>query len=311
MNRCATVTGASGFIGSTIVETLLKRDWRVHAIQHRRPLSPRLPSTPNLQQFTGDLFDAANLDRAMAGCDAVVHAVGIIFEHPSRGITFERIHVEGARAVCEAAKRNGVKRVIYLSAVGARPDAPSRYHQTKFGAELLIRDPAFEWTILRPSLVHGPKGDFMQLEAKMVRGKAAPFLFLPYFGGGLLGLGGAGRLQPIYVQDLAHAVVDVLDLAHGIGKTYQLGGAQIVTWPEMHRIASRAILGRERPVVPIPAWWASLLARVLPASVLGFNFDQVAMSREDNVADVSPFVADFHWQPKGFAETIAEYAKEL
>ena len=103
----------------------------------------------------GGLFEAAALDEGMRGCDAVVHLVGIIRERPSRGVTFGAVHLEGTRRVVDAAARNGVRRYVHMSALGTRPDAASDYHRTKYEAEEYVRAGGSDWTIFRPSLIHG------------------------------------------------------------------------------------------------------------------------------------------------------------
>src|SRR5206468_414885 len=120
----------------------------------------------------------------------------IIMEKPSKGITFERIHFEGAKNVIDAAVRNGVRRFVHMSALGVRADAVSTYHRTKFAAEQYLRASGLDWTIFQPSLIHGPRGEFMRMEALWARGMLPPFLFMPYFGGGFMGWRGAGKLQP-------------------------------------------------------------------------------------------------------------------
>ena len=194
MPRRVFVTGASGFVGSAVVEELLSRNFAVSALVNRRPLTTGIGQ---VQSIKGDLFDDRALDDAMRGCDAVIHLVGIILEKPARGITFERIHYQGTKTVVNAAKRNGVKRFIHMSALGTRPDAASNYHKTKFAAEEYLRASGLEWTIFRPSLIHGPAGEFMRMEARWARRTAPPFLMMPYFGAGMLGLRGAGKLQPV------------------------------------------------------------------------------------------------------------------
>jgi uncharacterized protein YbjT (DUF2867 family) len=257
------------------------------------------------------LFDSAALDGGQSGCDGVIHLVGIIMENPAKGITFEHIHVDGTKAVVDAAKRSGVKRYIHMSALGTRPNAASQYHQTKYRGEEYVKQSGLDWTIFRPSMIHGPGGDFMKLEAKWARKKAAPFLFMPYFGKGLLGRGGAGKLQPVYVKNVARAFVDALEKPQTIGKTYDLAGSQQMTWPELHRISAKAITGKTRWVMPLPVWKAKLLTHIVPASWLPFNRDQVVMSQEDNTADMGKFSEDFGWTAGGFEELVREYAKEL
>src|SRR4051812_9852818 len=216
----AFVTGGSGFVGSAIIDELLARNYSVNALVNRAV--PANAEAVRLVQ--GDLFDDKALDEGMAGADAVIHLVGIIMERPRLGITFDRIHARGTRCVGGAARRNGVRGFIHMSALGARPNAASRYHRTKFEAEEYVRASGLDWTIFRPSLIHGPRGEFMRMEAKWVRRRSPPFLFMPYFGAGAFGQRGAGMLQPVYVGDVARAFVDALGNRRTIGNGYPLGG---------------------------------------------------------------------------------------
>jgi NADH dehydrogenase len=302
------VTGGSGFVGSAVIDELLSRNYTVNALSHRRSIKSEGDA---VRTVPGGLFDAAALGEGMRGCEAVIHLVGIIMEKPRHGITFQRIHVEGTRSVVDAAVRNGIKRYVHMSALGTRPGAVSTYHRTKFAAEQYVRESGLEWTIVRPSFIHGPRGEFMQMEAKWARFSAPPFLFMPYFGAGLMGFGGAGRLQPVYVKDVARAFVDALANRKTIGEVYLLGGSEKVTWPQLHRIASTAITGRPRRSFPIPAWSAKIQAALLPNALLGFNRDQVIMSQEDNTCDITKFVDDFGWTPQPFEPTLKSYASQL
>jgi uncharacterized protein YbjT (DUF2867 family) len=302
------VTGASGFVGSAIVQELLARDHTVTALVHRRTIDNHAAS---VQSFQGDLHDPASLAQGMSGCDAIIHVVGIIMERPSRGVSFQRMHVDATRSVVDAARRAGIRRYVHMSALGTRPDAASDYHKTKFAAEQIVRASGLEWTIFRPSLIHGPRGEFMQLEAKWVRKKAPPFLFMPYFGAGAFGRGGAGQLQPIHVNDVARAFVDALQNRRTIGEIYPIAGPDRISWPQLHRISAQAIRGRNRWVMPLPVWKARLLAATLPNRLLGFNRDQVLMSQEDNTADITKFTRDFGWSPAPFDQSLRTYAHTL
>lgn len=300
------VTGASGFVGSAVLEQLISKNYQVRALTNRGKLQ-----SVSAEAVKGDLFDRASLERGMSGCDVVIHLVGIIMEKPSKGATFERIHVQGTKNVLDAAKRAGVKRYIHMSALGSRADAPSTYHKTKFAAEELVRASGMDWTIFRPSLIHGPRGEFMRMEANWARMKAPPFLFMPYFGAGLFGCGGAGLLQPVYVNDVARAFVESIENRKTIGEVYLLGGPDQVTWPKMHHIVSSAVVGRERLAFPMPVWKAKLLAAIGIGALAGFNYDQVVMSQEDNTCDLTKFADDFGWQPQPFEPTVKTYAAQL
>ena len=303
------VTGGSGFVGSAVIEELLGRGHEVVALTHRRPLDASIASRVTVVE--GDLFDAAALNRGLAGTDAAIHIVGIIMEKPKRGVTFERIHFEGTRAVVNAVPRNNVRRYLHMSALGTRAGAVSDYHKTKYRAEQYVQASGLDWTIFRPSLIHGPKGEFVQMEVNWARRKAPPFLFMPYFGAGAFGRGGAGDLQPVYVKDIAKAFADALDNPNTVGEIYPLAGSQVLTWPQMHRAMSQAAVGKRRMVMALPAWYAKALTYALPAAMLPFNRDQVIMSQEDNTADMTKFKDDFGWTPGAFEEQLKEYAKQL
>ncbi len=247
----------------------------------------------------------------MSGCEAVIHLVGIIAEKSSRGITFERLHVEGTRGVVEATIAAGIKRYVQMSALGTRANAVSQYHQTKFRAEEIVRQSPLEWTIFRPSLIHGEDGEFTKMEAAWARGKSTPFLFMPYFGAGLFGTGGAGLLQPVLVNDVARAFVDCIDRPQTIGRIYDLSGPDRMSWRQLHESFARAIVGKTRWVMPIPAWYAKSLTYFLPERSLPFSRDQVIMSQEDNIGDTSQLEQDFGWKPTEFQKGLEGYVGKL
>lgn len=306
--RTVFVSGASGFVGSAVVAELLRRGCQVHAAVHSEEL--RL-SDARVTCYRGNLDDTTLLDRALERCSAAVHLVGIIRENPSRGVTFHRLHVDFTRAVVDACIRRGVQRYIHMSALGARSDSPSLYHQTKAAAEQIVEASPLSWTIFRPTVIHGPDGEFVQMMLRWAKGKAAPFIAMPYFGSGPLGTGPEHFVQPVHVDDVAWAFVEAIDRPSSIGKRYDLGGAQRLTWPEMYRTFSKAVAGKAKPTLPIPAWYAQLLTRVVPSRLLPFNRAQVIMSQEDNITDLQPFETDFGRVPEGFEKGLARYASTL
>jgi nucleoside-diphosphate-sugar epimerase len=301
------VTGGTGFVGTAVINELRSRGIGLNALLAEKPML----AVGDMKVFPGGLFDPSAVDKSIEGCDAVIHLVGIIRENKSRDITFEKVHVQGTQKIVDAAVRHGVQRYIHMSAMGSRENAPARYHQTKWKAEQYVRASPLKWTILRPSIIHGPKGEFMRMEAAMARKKAAPYFFMPYFGKGPLGRGGAGMIQPVYVQDVARAIVEALDNPRTIGKSYDLPGPDRLTWPQMHHIASEKIAGKALHSMPVPIWIAYLLTRIVPGSKLPFNRDQIVMSQEDNVGETADFTRDFGWTPRGFSESLSEYAQMI
>ncbi len=300
------VTGASGFVGQHVVAELLKRGHSVSAVVGKRRLEP----AKGLTVFSGRLASDV-LEKAAEGCGAAVHLVGIIFEHSKEGQTFEKVHIEGTRRVLEVCRAAGVRRYVHMSALGSRPNAVSRYHQTKWAAEELVRGQGMPWTIFRPSLIHGPGGEFTQMQLGWALGTQPPWFFMPYFAGGVLGLGKSGLLQPVMVDDVAVSFVDAVAKPETAGNAYDLVGEQVLSWPELHRAFSGAVLGRPKRVLAIPVWYARLLTKVVPGAWLPFNVDQVVMAAEDNTGDKVPWAAASGLRNVGYAEGVGRYSGVL
>jgi len=313
--RCVALTGTSGFVGRHVLAALLREGWHVRALL-RDPA--RLPRTPviedalaqsRLTPVAGNLFDQDDILQLLKGCQAVMHLVGIIREVPWRGQTFERIHHEGTVRLLEAARSEHTQRWVQMSALGTRENAVSEYHRSKWQAEQAVRQSGLDWTIFRPSIIHGPDGEFTQMVRDFWTRLLPPFV--PYFGKGLLGLSGAGRLQPVYVEDVATCFVKALDLPQTIGQTYDLGGPDVVTWPQLYRMIKEHLPSTfPKPVAPVPNWLALAMAGAkLPG--LPFNRDQVIMSREDSTCDTAAVEETFNIKLQPFNETFAQYVSQL
>ena len=214
------VTGGSGFIGRAVVEKLLALGCEVRVLA-RSP--KKVPARPGVEIVAGGLDDAAALERACAGAQAVVHLVGIIAE--KGGETFEGVHVEGTRAVLAAARKAGIRRYLHMSALGARLEGDARYPRTKAQAEALVRESGLDWTIFRPSIVFGPGDRFVNQFAAMFR---FPWNWLQIHTFPLIG-GGKTRLQPVSVDDVAAAFAGALSRAEAVGQTYDLVGGEALS----------------------------------------------------------------------------------
>jgi uncharacterized protein YbjT (DUF2867 family) len=288
------VTGATGFVGRNVVCTLLAAGYRVRALVRSVERARAVLPAGNLDLIEGEVFDSTALRELLAGASATIHLIGIIEERPRRGVIFERLHTQATRHIVEATLVAGIERYLHMSALGTRAQAPSVYHRTKYAAERIVRSSDLAWTIFRPSLIVGPEGEFARMMQAWARGKAPPYLFLPYFGAGLLGLGRRSRVQPIAVTDVANCFVAALDRPAAIGKVYDLGGPEAFTWPAMLRRVRDLTpgAGRWRPPLPMPAWLALLLAgsaaRLGVPGLLPFNAAQVRMSQEDSICNPSP-----------------------
>ncbi|MEC9374382.1 MAG: NAD(P)H-binding protein, partial [Planctomycetota bacterium] len=200
--KTVAVTGATGFVGRHLCRALVDRGAQVRALT--RDLSKAREALPpnNMALVHADIDDEPALRDLVFGADAVIHLIGIRREL-GRGVTFRRLHVGATERILRATTRAGVSRYLHMSALGARGDAVSNYHKTKYEAEWLVRRSGLDWTIFRPSIIHGPDGEFMQMAAGWVRGEEQPKFFLPYFfrneplpGEDSL----SGRMQPVHVD---------------------------------------------------------------------------------------------------------------
>lgn len=300
------VTGAGGFVGRAVVRELVARGLTVSALVRTLPIDTGGAVT----WHKGDLFDPTSLAAAVAGCDAVIHLVGIIRQTQDKQQTFERVHVEGTARVVRTAELAGVTRYVQMSALGARLDAPAEYMRTKWEAEEHVRRSTLATTVFRPSVILGAGGEFTKMLLAWSFGTAFPYAFMPFFGKGFVGYRPAGKLQPIEVRDVARAFVDALDRPAAIGKTYDLVGSEVVDWPTLYALASGAFTGKQKLTVGIPAWYAKTLTKLVPAKWLPFNRDQVQMSQEDNTGDAAPFAEDFGWSPTGLRELLRRLREE-
>jgi NADH dehydrogenase len=146
------------------------------------------------------------------------------------------------------------------------------------------------------------------MQAAWARGNAPPFFFMPYFGAGLLGTGRKFLVQPVFVEDVARAFADALENQKTNGEVFPIGGADRLTWGRMYQLTAEAVTGHAQPVGAIPAWWAKTITRLTPAAWLPFTHDQVLMSQQDNVCDLSKFTQAFGWTPRSYGDSFRSYA---
>ena len=226
------VTGGSGFVGRWVVRELLANGYDVTClVRDRDKLLRQLTDAqkPRVRCVLGDLFDSDAINRAAEGCDAAIHLVGIIEENAFEGQTFSRVHVEATRNVLIACESAGVGRYVHMSALGTRANAVSKYHQTKWFAEELVRQSKMAWTIFRPSLIHGPDGEFMQM-MKFFSTSNVLQPVMPYFGSG------ENLIQPIHVRDVAACFVKSLSMPETERQVYELGGPDQPSWKELYDV---------------------------------------------------------------------------
>jgi uncharacterized protein YbjT (DUF2867 family) len=284
-----TVFGGSGFIGRYLVKRLAERGAIVRVAVRDAAGANFLRPMGSVGQVTPvrvDIRDDAAVAAAVEGSDAVVNLVGILFESGAQ--TFDAIHKEAAGRIARHARAAGVRRMVQMSALGASTRARSRYAWSKAAGEDAVREAFPEASILRPSVVFGPQDDFFNRFAAMARLlPALPVIGcpMPGFRNGHFDLYGSGgtRFQPVYVGDVAGAIMACLERDDAVGKTFELGGPSAYSFKELMELILRET-DRRCLLLPVPFWKASLLAfflQVLPKPPL--TPDQVTLMRTDNV----------------------------
>lgn len=264
-DKLVTLIGGGGFLGRYVAQALFKTGARVRVAERdpRRAffLKP-LGALGQTQFVAADVTRPETIARAVAGADAVVNLVGSFTGN------LTRLHVDGPRAIAEAAAAGGAA-MVHVSAIGADAESAAAYARTKGLGEEAVRAADAQATILRPATVFGPEDQFVNRFAGMISSLPVVPVLKPQT-----------RFQPVFVGDVAQAVVAALSdrEAHG-GRTYELGGPEVLTMLELHQWIASAI-GRSPRLLPLPDAAGSLLA-ALPLSPI--SGDQWKLLQRDTV----------------------------
>jgi len=301
------LTGATGYVGSYVLRALLQQGHTPRCLVRTRT-DDLAVADDRIEQAVGDVTDPASLDGTFADCDAVIHLVGIIEESPTRGVTFERLHVDGTRHVVEAARAAGVDRFIHMSANGARPDNATDYQRTKWAAEQIVKDAGFgHWTIFRPALLFGkPDPERPEFSSRLLAELVRPFPVLPVFGDGQY------DLQPIHVTEVASAFVQALTTAAAHGQVYVAAGPDRFPYVEvLDRIARGAGLD-PKPKVHVPLSIARLgVYTAGRVGLLPISPSQFEMLVEGNTGDETAFYRDFDLSPTPYTVENLDYLTDM
>jgi uncharacterized protein YbjT (DUF2867 family) len=278
------VTGANGFVGSHMIPALLGAGHSVVALvrdeEGRRQVLGRL----------GDVTRPESLPAAMTGVDAVLHLVALPRDWDG-GATLRLINTEGTRNVLRAAGDAGVRRFVHMGALAVVDDPALHYASSKAKAMALVRESGLDWTILSPSLLFGPRDGFFNILADLVR--MSP---------GIVPVTGKGdaRFQPLAVEDLGRAMVQVLGDAGSIGREYALGGPRYWTYKEIMAEVLRG-MGRKRALVPMPVVLIRLVAgtmETLRVKAFPVSTDQLRQLKFDNIGPVDAVRTELGWEPQ-------------
>lgn len=276
--RRVLVLGGSGFVGRSVCERLVRDSGsgglRITVPTRRLQQTRSVQFLPMIEPVECDVHDDAQLETVLRGQDAVVNLVGIL--HGSAA-AFERVHVELPRRLAQGCSNAGVARLVHLSALGVSADAPSAYLRSKWQGEAAVRNPVPSASVLRPSVMFGEHDRFLNLFATLQ-------FFLP-----VVPLGGAdARFQPVWVVDVAEAIVRCLWHTAAAGGTFECAGPSEYTLAQLVRLAGE-VSGHPRPVLALPESMAMLQARMLewlPGEPL-MSRDNVLSMRVPNVASGS------------------------
>lgn len=266
--QLVTVFGGAGFIGRYVCEFLFRSGVRVRIATRDPRTDYFLQPLAQVGQFgfeKADITDANSVRNAVKSATGVVNLCGVF------GKAMRRVHVEGARNVAEAASDAGVGALVQVSAIGAGLESSSNYGRTKGEGEKAVREAFPDATIIRPSLVFGPEDDLTNRFAAMANLPILPVI------------APRRNFQPVYVRDVAKAIaLAALDPARFGGKTYEIGGPQVMSMVELHQ-AIIDLTGQKPKIVRTPDFITGLIAKLgfLPGAPL--TQDQWMMLQRDNV----------------------------
>ncbi|MFC3704943.1 complex I NDUFA9 subunit family protein [Devosia honganensis] len=302
--KLVTVFGGSGFVGTQLVQLLARRGYRIRVAVRRPDLAGTVRMFGGVGQVVpvqANLRNENSIRRAVAGADIVINLVGIGFERGKQ--RFAAVHVDGAAAIARAAAAAGAGSLVQMSALGVDAAAEvSAYARSKLDGEAAVLDAYPQAVIIRPSIMFGQDDGFFNLMGTLAR--LLPVMPLIHAG---------TRFQPVYVGDVAEALLKAAEGEVKPGRVYELGGPDV----ETHRDLLRRILreaGRNRPLLPVPpglARFGAALLGLLPFKPL-ITADQVALLGVDNVVSDAAIkekrtLAGFGIVPTGMDSILPTY----
>lgn len=302
-NKIAVVFGGTGFIGRQIVRELASQGVRVKVATRVPESAYFLKPYGAVGQVVPVLCDYSkpeSIHDITRGADFVVNSVGILFQKGKA--KFSKVHTDLPANIAQACVDNAVDRFVHISALGCENGA-SKYAKSKLAGEEAIKEIFPKVTILRPSVVFGPDDDFFNKFAEM---SVYPIM-LPLIGGGKT------KFQPVYVGDVADAVMCALTFSSSgnqnpCGQTYELGGPEVVSFKDIYKLIAK-YTGRKRILLPLPFCMAKVMAMcmsLLPKPPL--TCDQVTSLKQDNVlSETSLSLADLGIHPKAMASVVPDY----
>ena len=268
---CATVFGGTGFVGRRVVRHLRESGTRVRIVSRH----PRLGEDDGIEQIAADAHDERSVEAAVAGADGVVNAISLYVEH--RRDTFHSVHVETAAKIARTARRAGIRRFVHVSGISADTASPSPYIRSRGEGEAAVQTAFPGAVIVRPAVMFASDDAFLTTILRLLRSLPA----YPIFGDGRT------MLQPVYVDDVAAAIAQILRQSQKPYPVYELAGPRVYSYEELLRTIAR-IAGLRPVLIRMPfAFWGALagVAEMLPRPPLTRN--QVELMQIDTTASES------------------------
>ena len=267
------IFGGTGFVGTQVCEKLNQLPCRVTVATRRRDSARHLQLLPLVDVIETDLHDSAALAALVAGHDAVVNLIAIL--HGSEA-AFQKVHVQWPLSLARACKAAGVRRLVHVSALGASLDSASMYQRSKARGEAALLGAGLDVTALRPSVIFGAGDKFLNTFAKLQQ----VFPVIPL-------AGSQARFQPVWVGDVASALVRCLQDSATIGQVYEACGPDVFTLKQLVQLAGRyAGIGQGRPVIGLPDALARVQAffmELAPGEPI-LSRDNLDAMKTDNIA---------------------------
>jgi uncharacterized protein YbjT (DUF2867 family) len=267
--------GGTGFVGRHVCEKLAQLQCRVTVVTRRQGNARHLQMLPLVDVIEADPHDSGSLAPLLAGHDAVVNLVAIL--HGTQA-AFDKAHVQLPLELARACEASGLRRIVHISALGASPSSPSMYQRSKARGEAVMLSTGLDVTVLRPSVIFGAEDKFLNTFARLQQ----VFPVIPLAAAG-------ARFQPVWVEDVAGAIVHCLRDADTVGQIYEVCGPEVFTLRQLVELAGRYAGvngGKGRPVMALPAALSRLQARLMelaPGEPM-LSRDNLDAMASDNVA---------------------------
>ncbi len=288
------ITGSTGFVGSEIIKLLINENYQIYALVRNKN---KLLSDKNIIEVEGDILNPQTYKDILKECDILINLIGIIREFPKKNITFHNLHVKSVKNLLEISKNSKIKKIIHMSANGARKDAVTTYHKTKFQGEQLVKNYGINYTVFKPSVIYGTNDEFINMLAGFMI-KAPVF---SYFGDG------KQLLQPVSVEEVAEIFVKSISNKITDNQTYTVCGNKVLTYKEILRLILK-VKNTKKILLPVPVFIVKLMTSLL-GGFDGFPLtkEQLIMLLEGNTCENRKIFDILNVEEKDIEEKLKEY----